>query len=294
MIRVSAPGKVHLLGEHTVVYGKPALLSAINLRVTATIGQKKQDNLLLLREVVEKIIQKKFKVEKIPDYSIESELPIGSGLGFSAAGAAAIIAALLSHFKIKWDKSLVNKLTYEAEKVFHGTPSGGDNTTVVNGGLLIFKNGVASPTTSKIKNFIAKQQTCFILIQSGKPAEMTQEMVMIAKPKISSILRDQESLTKQLVLALKDGNEKLLIEVIKKGERNLEKIGVVGKKAKKIIKEIEDLGGAAKISGAGGVKTGSGILLCYHKNPKILLKYAKQNNLEALIIKLGEEGLRKE
>ena len=37
MITVSVPGKIHLMGEHAVVYGKPALLSAINLRLSVTI-----------------------------------------------------------------------------------------------------------------------------------------------------------------------------------------------------------------------------------------------------------------
>lgn len=286
MIAVSAPCKIHLLGEHTVVYGKPALLSAINLRVKITVGKKTDENFSLLRNVVNKLIQEKFKVKKIPDYSIESGVPAGSGLGFSAASSAAIIAALLIFFKIKWDKNLINELAFEAEKVFHGNPSGGDNTTVVNGGLLIFQKGVASPTTSKIKHFV--------LIHSGKPVESTKEMIEIAKPKISSILEDQESLTKQLVLALRDGEEKILVEIIRKGQRNLESIGVVGKKAKKITRDIENLGGATKISGAGGVMMGSGMLLTYHKNPQKILKYAKQNNLEALIIKLGEEGLRQE
>ena len=35
-------------------------------------------------------------------------------------------------------------------------------------------------------------------------------------------------------------------------------------------------------------------ILCYHKNPQRILKYAKQNNLEAFIIKLAEQGLRQE
>lgn len=286
MIRLSAPGKIHLLGEHAVVYGKPALLSAINLRVTVTIGEKKSDNLFILRNTINKLIQQKYN-RIIPDYSIESSLPVGSGLGFSAAASAAIIATLLSYFKIKWDKNLVNELAYEAEKVFHGNPSGGDNTAVIFGGLLWFQ-GEPLPFTisSKIQNFI--------LIQSGKPFESTKQMIEIAKAKIASILESQELLTKQMLLALKDGDEKILIDTIRKGEKNLEKISVVGKKAKKIIKDIENLGGASKVSGAGGVKDGSGILLCYHKNPKRILDYAKKNNLESYVIKLGEEGLRKE
>ena len=33
MITYSAPGKVILSGEHSVVFGKPALVTAINLRL---------------------------------------------------------------------------------------------------------------------------------------------------------------------------------------------------------------------------------------------------------------------
>ena len=37
-----APGKPHALGEHAVVYGKRAIVSAINLRTTATVAQSNQ------------------------------------------------------------------------------------------------------------------------------------------------------------------------------------------------------------------------------------------------------------
>ena len=103
---------------------------------------------------------------------------------------------------------------------------------------------------------------------------------------VNKIFDEQEGLVKQLAAALKNGDEKLLMDCIKKGERNLEKLGVVGKKAKKIIQKIESLGGAAKILGGGGVRKGSGMILAFHKNPNALLNSRKEYNWELIKINL--------
>ena len=73
---------------------------------------------------------------------VNSELPLGSGLGSSAALCVALSAALLSlSDSLKLDFShqgwqtfgdseldLVNKWAFEGEKIIHGRPSGIDNT----------------------------------------------------------------------------------------------------------------------------------------------------------------------
>lgn len=280
MIKFSAPAKIHFLGEHSVVYGKPAILAAVNLRLTVTIIPS--GDLSDFLKPVEKIIKSKFK---IPPHGIkiDSQIPIGAGLGSSAAISATYIAAVLTHAKIKWDKNTVNELTYEAEKIFHGNPSGGDNTTVVFGGLIWYRKEFDFlKTFSPLPFKIHKNIKPFLLIDSGKPVETTKQMIEKAKPKIKSILDNQEQLVKELALALKTGNEKGLIRIIRAGEANLEKIGVVGKKAKEIIREVEKSGGAAKILGGGGFKEGSGMILCYN------------TKLKGLKITIGEQGLRKE
>ncbi|MBI2018110.1 mevalonate kinase [Candidatus Daviesbacteria bacterium] len=297
MISFSAPGKIHLLGEHAVVYGKPAVLAAIDLRVHVKISPSRHADLNKesdsLKKIIEPIVKKELKIKKIPPYDLKilSEIPVGSGLGSSAAVSSAYIAAILSFLNVKWNLELVNNLAYEAEKVFHGNPSGADNFVVVYGGVVWFHK-----QTEPVK--LSSQIKQFMLIDSGKPVESTKEMVEKVRIKlqesrieVQKIFDDQERLVKELVVALKDGNQNQLISIIRQGEKNLESLGVVGRKAQNIIRLVEKTGGVAKISGAGGVKSGSGMLLCYHPHPKTLLSFTKTHYLPTLSIALGEKGL---
>ena len=71
-------------------------------------------------------------------------------------------------------------------------------------------------------------------------------------------------------------------------------MGVVSKSSQKIIRQIENLGGSAKICGGGG-KTGStGFLLSYHPDPEKLFKLAENLGLPAFFAKFGSEGVRVE
>ncbi|KAE9615967.1 putative mevalonate kinase [Lupinus albus] len=86
---------------------------------------------------------------------VSSELPLGSGLGSSAAFCVALAAALLAFtdsvlvdvnhqgwlsFGVK-DLDLVNKWAFEGEKMLHGKPSGIDNTVSTYGNIISFKSG---------------------------------------------------------------------------------------------------------------------------------------------------------
>lgn len=304
MIKFSAPGKIHLLGEHAVVYGKPALLAAVDLRVYVTIA-KGHSTPHPLKKMIEPIIKKGLNIKTMPLYNltISSQIPIGSGLGSSAAIAASYIAALLTFLQVKWDLNLINNLTYEAEKTFQGNPSGGDNSTVVYGGLIWFRKETPDLKIIHPLNFTTPYKLAknFVLINTGEPKEITAEMVKLVKqlydkkPKIvNEFLEQQESLVRQLLSALKTGNAALMLNIIRAGERNLESIGVVPKKVVSMIRKIETSGGAAKISGAGGKKGAAGMLLAYHPDRNKLIKVIKSYNLPFFTAKLGVEGLRQE
>lgn len=306
-VSISVPCKVHLLGEWSVVWGKPALLAAIGLYLTVTLTKNKTkiipEDLKKIQLTVETVIKKALKIKTIPPYQLNifSQVPFGNHLGTSAAIAVAYSAAMLSFLKIKWDLNLVNNLAYEVEKVIQGNPSGADNSTIVYGGLMWYRK--ESPDLKIIQqlpfSIPTKLANNFVFINTGAPKKTTKQMIDITqalfdkKPKLQeTFLTTQEQLVRQLLIAIKDANEEELIRITRAGEKNLETIGVVSSLVKPIIRQIESLGGAAKICGAGGKTGPTGVLLAYHKDKSKLEKLAASFNLPFFSAALGVDGLK--
>jgi len=291
MITVSVPGKVHLMGEHAVVYGKPAFLAAVNLRMRVTVveGTGKiisSEPIDHARYAVTFLLnQLKIAKPKKTNVTIDSDIPAGFHLGSSAAVAVGITGAMMYFHKKIWNPIRINELAYEIEKKQHGAPSGGDNTIVTMGGFIWYRKELEFLKSIWQLPFKTKLHH-FFLIDTGKPRETTGEMVaFVAKqPNVQKFCVENEIQTKRIAVALKENDEQVFIDAMRKGERSLEEIGVVSKKAIEQIRSIEKSGGAAKILGGGGKKDGVGYLLCY------------AHNLPAagIPITLGEEGIRLE
>jgi mevalonate kinase len=346
---VSAPGKLHLLGEHVVVHNKPAIIAAVDKRCFVEISLRKDQKIRIVpknykQEIIvnfSEIVSKFKKAEKnwkkynenndiellksiaknpldYPsliigqfinyfklqstsgfDLKIDSQIPVGAGMGSSAALSVSIIAALCLFTNKSFDKEVINKIAYLSEQKKHGKPSGGDNTTSCFGGLIWYKKdeGMKSLNIKMPKNMLKN----FYVVNTGTPSETTGEMVSGVKnllqkrPEFTqTIFDDQERLVKNLLTALKRGNGEEAIQIIRKGEENLEKLGVVSLFVQKIIREIEKTGGAAKICGGGGIKKGTGMLLIYHQDLESLEKVLKSHQLKPNQLTLGVQGLRVE
>lgn len=294
MVKVSVPGKIHLMGEHAVVYGKPALLAAINRRLTVTVNEGRNNATGYVSDIIV-IVQKHFQTQKTFSIKITSDIPEGYHLGSSAAVAVGVVAATSYFLKKVWNPVLFNQLAYEAEKIMHGNPSGGDNTTVTMGGFIWYRKELEFLKSIWQLPFQTKLDK-FFLIDTGKPKETTKEMVaFVAQQKnLQKFFDENEKQTKRIAVALKENNERELIDAIQIGERTLEGIGVVSQKVIPVIRKIETQRGAAKILGGGGRKVGAGFLLCYHHNPAEIEKLCKPFGFSLKEIKLGEEGVRLE
>ena len=315
-IIVSAPGKIHLLGEHTVVYGKPALLAAIDKRCRVElIARKDQKQEIIISESTDKklIAYVFFAINTTVSYyhetvpsgftlTISSEIPFGAGLGSSAASAVAIAGAVTLFLGKPFDKKIINDIAFLIEKRQHGNPSGGDNSASCFGEFIWYRKETEEvKVIQSVSISLSKKITGhFFLIDTGKPKESTKEMVGLVKQfvetnqkKAQIIFDEQEQLVRELVPALQRGDEQEIIRIIRSGERNLEKIGVVSESVKKLIRTIEQSGGVAKILGGGGKQSGVGMILVFMKKYD-LQTILKKDTMTYELIGLGEEGVRRE
>lgn len=163
MFQTTAPGKIILFGEHAVVYGRPAIAAPVNgLQATATLtpGRPGQGVVLELPDVgdrmavtadaagqplahVTALALEVLRLVPPPDWTItlHSTIPVASGLGSGAAAATAIVRSLAAAAGAVLAPAQVSALVFESEKLFHGTPSGVDNTVIAFGRPVWFMRG---------------------------------------------------------------------------------------------------------------------------------------------------------
>jgi len=151
MTTSSAPGKIILFGEHAVVYGHPALAVPVTqVQATATVSENSRGGIMIeapninlsanlsslapdhpLAAAIHSVFST-LCISSPPACTVylQSTIPVASGLGSGAALSVAIIRALSAFLGQPLQDEQVNALAFEAEKLYHGTPSGIDNTVV--------------------------------------------------------------------------------------------------------------------------------------------------------------------
>ena len=170
-VEATAPGKVILFGEHSVVYKGPAIVLAIDKRAKVKVNRR-QDKRIYFDSLdlgfagffedgnyipvrgeawrgrrLEALLVSATKtmeqlgVESGLDLIVRSEIPIAAGLGSSAAICVAIVAAVGELLDGGLSNREICDLAYEGEKVVHGTPSGVDNNISTFGGILRYERG---------------------------------------------------------------------------------------------------------------------------------------------------------
>ncbi|MFA5135796.1 MAG: hypothetical protein WC489_00200 [Patescibacteria group bacterium] len=307
-ISYSAPAKVILCGEHAVVYGRPALVTALDMSLNVSIcGYKNAQENRAEQKIIE-TVQTYLKRKKIPyknkkcSLSVNSGIPIGRGLGSSSALSVASSAALMDFFTgHEFEKEEINNCAYQVEKLYHMNPSGVDTSVSSFGGVVFFRKEfefLKSISCLPLK-FPKEIQNNMILIDSGKPFETTADMVSLVGKLYNKktaftekVLWNLERTTKRMIVSLMKEDVRFFKDTIMEAQRQLELLGVVSHTAKHLLDSLLPYG-TGKITGAGGIKNGSGYILFYTSSRSKTEVFLRKNNITFLSFTPSLTGVQK-
>lgn len=299
-MKAIAPGKLILSGEHSVVYGKPAVAMAIDRSVTATVEESADGQVMF--ELPDDVNSESFTMMALRDFKrrvlnnyhlflngdlgirdvlhkpvdlfkfgfitvldglhrsldsgivirLKSNLPVGSGLGSSAAAVLSELRAVGHYLRVDFRPEWYYEFSMETEKMQHGHPSGVDSYISLYGGCASFQDGKAES--------IPLPRMQMYLVETGVPETSTGECVVNVKGRFEndSIWNDFEAVTREVEAAVRNNNDKVMRSLLRENHRLLCRIGVVPQKVQRFVDEIETAGGAAKICGAGSICGDSG------------------------------------
>jgi mevalonate kinase len=307
--KASAPGKVILFGEHFVVYGVKAILCSINKRVTVTAEKISEKKILINSEIGNIILEPNKSISEInsplkPFYylankviknqdigiqiNIDSEIPLGAGLGSSSACCVAGAAAIFKLFGNISKKEILEH-AIEAEKTIFENTSGADCTVCTYGGIMEYdkKQGF-----KKIEN----EPNFQLVIVNSNIKHSTESMVSkvkqfeIKNKEEFTKLSDQESkLVKDVLKLLKENNTAKIGEKTNQNQEYLETIGISNNELRKIIEIGQKSSFGAKITGSGG--GGCIFAITDESNLDETLKEFKNKNYECFSVKIDFKGL---
>jgi mevalonate kinase len=271
----TAPGKVILFGEHAVVYGRPAIavpVREVQARVVVTaqplfppgdvliqapvvdleahLGDLPVDH-PLKRVVLEACSA--VGVTRPPACSIRitSTIPVAAGMGSGAAVSVAILRAFSAFLGRPLPVERISTLAFEVDKLYHGTPSGIDNTVItyampvyfmrgqpvqtlalpVPFTIIIGDTGVASPTSTAVSD-----------VRHAWQSETARyEALFESVGRVSQAARQ----------AIEGGQTQALGPLMDENQALLREIGVSSP-------EVERLVDAARAAGAQGAKLSGG------------------------------------
>ncbi len=267
MPTASAPGKFILFGEHAVVYGKPAIAMAVNMRteVTAAFSSRTTVDGMLLKEVRSYYIREmlsRWEGEPV-SISIHSGVPPSSGLGSSAALSVAFIAALYS---LNGDRDIrrIAEEAFDVEYTVQGGASPTDTSTSALGGAVMvggeqenplweFSKGerswkigrIESPELSFVVGVSRVHSPTKIMVQRVRRLVERSPFGMEIIDSIGELVTDAIS-------ALKKGDAEDMGELMNRNHELLRTLNVSCPEIERMRDSVMEMSYGVKITGAGG------------------------------------------
>jgi len=266
----SAPAKIILFGEHFVVHGTKAILAAIDKRVTVTstftdnktikvnselgtievpISSSHEEVKSEFRPFVylaNKIINSNQNVNGL-EVTIDSDIPIGVGLGSSSACCVAAAASISELFNELSSEEILN-MSIEAEKTIFPDTSGADCTVCTYGGMIEY------PSIEKIDNTFDLN---LLIVNSMIPHNTKNSVEKVSKFKkndegrFSQLCDLETKLIDEVVTAMKNNDVTAFGLKMSENQKHLEEIQISNDTLRDMISSLKEISLGTKITGAG-------------------------------------------
>jgi mevalonate kinase len=333
-MKVAAPGKIILSGEHAVVYGKPAIALAVNRYVWTEISAKSRPGILFefaelkhrshvsdrvlsvlkqrIKNKYQRFIRGQFNIAQVLKKPFElaqfafgtisetlnlslphgikihisSDIPIGSGMGSSAATIVSVMFAIAQYMQKPLLEDELFKAALSAENMQHGFSSGLDLRVALHGGCLYMHGGLIQQT--KLPNWP------IYLIYTGAPASTTGQCVsaVAAKLRAGSLANEIAAVTERLHAALMAQDQQAFRQAVTDNHQLLVQLGVVPAKIASFIAELARHDAVAKICGAGAISGDTaGIILVVTQDITTIQPLCKQAGYTLLAVEPTERGV---
>lgn len=279
-----SPGKVILFGEHFVVSGNSAISMTIDLPTIVTIEPLKNDHIQIRSEdlgleaafspsgkilessgpTAEATLRPIFQVADFTlnrlnqpgrglKIAVKSRVPIGMGLGSSAATAVGTVSAITTLLGQSLSSEDIFEAAYSLEKIVHGQPSGVDQATVTFGGLISYRKG-------KVEASLKVTKSPPLIIGNTRRRRSTGEFVgrvtrlrETEPQEYGRIASEAQKITEGAVVALRDRRWEALGALMNENQRLLELVGVSSPELERLIFAAKSAGAfGAKLTGGGG------------------------------------------
>lgn len=319
MIKISAPGKLMLFGDHSVVHNRPCIVTAVNHRISTVIEKTNSNEIILNapdldvkdykvslneleKEHPKKVIFaltaiknffKKYKLNSGLNIRTKSEFSSEFGLGSSSAITVDILKGLSNLFKININDKDLFDLSYRTILEIQGVGSGFDLAAAIHGGTLFFI------TAGKVIEPINVRELPIIVGYTGVKADTATLVKMVYRKlaeepeKINRNFDESAKIVNEAKEQIQKSNWKRLGELMDLNQELLRELDVSSKELEKLISAAKSAGAyGAKLSGAGGGDCM--IAISDEKNHKNIRKAIEKVGGKIIDAKLNAEGVKVE
>ena len=266
----SAPGKIILFGEHFVVHGTPAILAAIDKRVTVTSTFTENKTLKINSQLgtlevpisssheeaksefkpfiylANKMINSHQDVNGL-EITIDSDIHIGVGLGSSSACCIAATASIFGLFKEISSEEIL-KMSIEAEKTIFPDTSGADCTVCIYGGMIEYPNVEKIDNTFDLNLLIANSM---IPHNTKNSVEKVNKFKENDEERFSQLCDLETKLIDEVITAMKNNDATTLGLKMSENQKYLEEIQISNDTLRDMINSLKEISLGTKITGAG-------------------------------------------